>query len=275
MAYTASSSSTEGYAALHGFLEQECGIVLSERRLAEVAPRLRAFLAQGGGSSVGALVGEISVDPRLRGRVLKALTAPHHGGSIDAFPFDVIKRELLGRSKPVRIWVINSPSALDAYALAALIEEQGAYNALPRPQVLVTEPSAQALQVAEAGVFEVEAVRECLGMARAGHFFNPAAGGRARVSDVLRRHISLGEQDLREDFAALGSFDAIVCRNVLSYFSREQRRDILLRLSARLNARGLLIPGDRELLSDAAGRLDLLRFPVGAVYRARTNLALI
>jgi chemotaxis protein methyltransferase CheR len=52
--------------------------------------------------------------------------------------------------------------------------------------------------------------------------------------------------NLLSDFSSLGSFDVIFCRNVLTYFDRETKSDVLDRL-ARVTARdGYLVLGATE-----------------------------
>jgi chemotaxis protein methyltransferase CheR len=52
--------------------------------------------------------------------------------------------------------------------------------------------------------------------------------------------------DLRKDFRHLGSFDLVLCRNVLIYFDTETKRPIVEALRARLSPRAVLVLGCAE-----------------------------
>jgi chemotaxis protein methyltransferase CheR len=74
-----------------------------------------------------------------------------------------------------------------------------------------------------------------------------------RINEHLRARIEFQDFNLLWDFAPLGTFDAIFCRNVLMYFEPETRRAILGRLESALNPGGFLFLGASEGASEAGG----------------------
>ncbi len=62
--------------------------------------------------------------------------------------------------------------------------------------------------------------------------------------------------NLLADFASLGSFDVILCRNVLIYFDQDTKTDVLCRLAEAISSDGYLMLGAAE---SALGLSDRFR----------------
>jgi chemotaxis protein methyltransferase CheR len=67
----------------------------------------------------------------------------------------------------------------------------------------------------------------------------------------------------------LGKFDIVFCRNVLIYFSPENKRDILERIRQTLNPRGYLFLGASESLSNYSDDFEMIRCNPGVLYRLK------
>lgn len=80
------------------------------------------------------------------------------------------------------------------------------------------------------------------------HYFTQQADGKYQVVNSLAKHLCfarLNMLDLAQ--APISGMDIIFCQNVLIYFRRWQRREILNRLVARLAPGGLLVIGVGEV----------------------------
>src|SRR4029079_16142902 len=82
-----------------------------------------------------------------------------------------------------------------------------------------------------------------------------AAGGRLVVNDALRTITSFALLDLRDP--PPGEVEAIFCRNVLIYFTRDAARDVLARISSALAPGGFAVFGTIDV--DAADVPQLVR----------------
>jgi len=67
-----------------------------------------------------------------------------------------------------------------------------------------------------------------------------------RIKNELRGNIHFRPANLLEDFSALGTFDIILCRNVLIYFDQPTKTRILHAMSRRLAGDGTLLLGGAE-----------------------------
>ena len=64
--------------------------------------------------------------------------------------------------------------------------------------------------------------------------------------------------NLLADFASLGTFDVILCRNVLIYFDRDTKSDVLRRLADGLASDGYLVLGAAETAVGLSDRFKMV-----------------
>lgn len=145
-----------------------------------------------------------------------------------------------------RVWSAACATGEEPLTLAMLLDDRGL---LDNVEIVASDLSAQAIEKARSGRFGKRSLRD-------GH---PADLAR-RYLDVSERHITvvprlLAKLKLRTvnlvdhaAVAALGMFDAIVCRNVLIYFRDVQAVQVIERLGRALAPDGLLCVGVSESL---------------------------
>ena len=64
----------------------------------------------------------------------------------------------------------------------------------------------------------------------------------------MRNKVTFRPLNLLSDYAALGKFDVIYCRNVLIYFDAARKADILTRMTRQLSPDGYVVLGASESL---------------------------
>lgn len=64
--------------------------------------------------------------------------------------------------------------------------------------------------------------------------------------------------NLLGDFSSFGTFDVIFCRNVLTYFDRETKSDVLDRLAQVAARDGYLVLGETETLGGVTDRFKTI-----------------
>jgi chemotaxis protein methyltransferase CheR len=144
-----------------------------------------------------------------------------------------------------RVWSAACASGEEPHTLAILLAARGL---LGEVELVASDLSAAALERARSGRFGRRALRAEL-PELAQPWLAADAGG-VTANAALTRAISWRQINLVEDEAArgLGTFDVILCRNVLIYFSDDVVRKVVERLAAQLRPQGALLVGVSESL---------------------------
>jgi chemotaxis protein methyltransferase CheR len=152
---------------------------------------------------------------------------------------------LCRNGKRPRVWCAACATGEEPLTLAMLLDKMGL---LVQVDIVATDIGEKALARAKAGVYGARALR-ALPMGVMGRWLE-MVDGRARVSERLHERIEWRKVNLVDEQAvrALGMFDAIVCRNVLCYFSDTTIRRVVRTLSGSLNASATLLVGASESL---------------------------
>lgn len=150
---------------------------------------------------------------------------------------------LVAKGGRPRVWCAACSTGEEPISLASLLDERGL---LGRVELLASDVSERALRVAERGVYGARAVRALESLP---HWLSKD-GETNVVSLRLRESIDWRRINLLDAaaIAALGAFDAIVCRNVMIYFRDGTTRDVVSRLHDTLLPDGYLLIGASESL---------------------------
>jgi len=165
------------------------------------------------------------------------------GDRLRALCDEVVRPQLAARPR-VRVWCAASSTGEEPMTLAMLLAERGV---LDRVEIVASDISPRALARAKEGVFGARSLRALPDDAR--RWFDPA-GDRVVVRPEVRDPILWRRVNLIDAAAVadLGVFDAILCRNVLIYFSEKTVRRVVGTLSNALGQDGRLLVGASESL---------------------------
>src|SRR5882757_996516 len=100
-------------------------------------------------------------------------------------------------------------------------------------EILATDLSAPALEKAQSGFYTQFEVQRGLPIRLLIRHFDKVDDN-WQASARLRQTVRWGRLNLMNDFAKLGRFDVVFCRNVLSYFDAMPRANVLRRLAGAL-----------------------------------------
>ena len=157
---------------------------------------------------------------------------------------------LLRTYPSLKIWVAGCSTGEEVYSLAILLREEGLLN---RSLIYATDINPQALQRAEAGVFEIdrmaaftESHRKSGGHSSLSDYYT-AAFGRAAIDKSLKKHIVFSDHSLATD-SVFAEVQLVSCRNVLIYFNRELQDRALGLFADALCRKGFLGLGAKESL---------------------------
>ncbi|HKV38281.1 MAG TPA: CheR family methyltransferase [Blastocatellia bacterium] len=150
----------------------------------------------------------------------------------------------------IRIWHLGCSTGQEVYSMAILLAEEGIYG---RSRMYATDLSGETVEEARKGSFPVSAIEEY-----ASNYLN--AGGKGSFLDnfkqshnrlvirpSLRKSIVFSEHNLATD-GSFNEFQVIVCRDVLTSFSKTLRERVDSLIYDSLGRFGILALGSTESL---------------------------
>lgn len=267
----------QDYDDFRAFLEKSCGLVLGENKHYLVTSRLSRLMDEFSVGSVGELLKlrKQGGPAGLRERVIEAMTTKETYFFRDVFPFDILKSrifpELVKRNAdPVRVWSAACSSGQEAYSISMTVSEYQSLRpgSLRTVQIVGTDISKAVVQEARNARYDQLSMARGLSTERRDRFFQ-RDGERWVVRPEIANRATFREFNLLESYAILGRFDVIFCRNVLIYFSPDNKRDILERIAQALNPGGYLFLGASESMANYSNAFEMVRCDPGVVYRKR------
>jgi len=168
--------------------------------------------------------------------------------------FDLLERYLRerlqqGLPRPWEFWSVGCSSGEEPYSLAITAAEMLRDSEQPEHfGVTGTDISLNALSMARDGQYgarKLEQIDTELGQ----RYFVAQADGRFKVVAGLAARVCCARLNVLElAKAPMSGMDVIFCQNLLIYFRRWRRREILNRLAERLAPGGLLVVGVGEVV---------------------------
>ncbi len=146
-----------------------------------------------------------------------------------------------------KIWSAGCADGAEPYTLAILCKELRLNPS--NFKILATDFNKNSLNVAKKGIFPVSYLSETPSKFKVKYFINKTPN-RVQVSSQLKEFIEFKFNNLTNDNEHIpkSNFDLIICRNVLIYFSNEQKEKLLKRFYKALKTGGFLVLGMAEIL---------------------------
>lgn len=272
------SADSEDFNEFCAFLKKVSGITISPDKSYLVTSRLRKIMIDHDFSSLSELVNQLSCNHALQKKVVDVMTTNETFWFRDNHPFDFFTNTLLPYfeddsqflHRTIRIWSAACSSGQEPYSLAMLLEEYKERKAFSKPvEIIATDLSSHILSVAQSGEYDQLSIGRGLSNERLEKFFTPTLHKSWKVNANISKHIRFQSLNLLNNYSSLGKFDIIYCRNVLIYFTRETKNDILMRMHASLNPGGYLILGSSEGLGDVGSLFEMINCRPGLVYKAK------
>jgi len=157
-----------------------------------------------------------------------------------------------GGLRRARIWSAACATGEEPLTLAMVLASR---DLLDKVELVASDISQRALERARQGRLSLRALRNPV--PEAYQSYVRVEKGVVSVREDLRVRIRWERVNLvdRAEMAALGAFDAILCRNVLIYFSDETAQVVVGNLAGRLSEDGVLLVGTSESLLRFGTRL--------------------
>ncbi len=182
--------------------------------------------------------------------------------------------------EPIHIWCAGASTGEEPYTVAMIADEES----VP-VQVLGTDVNTESLQTARRGVYSDWSLRR-LPQQRRDRYLRRIPGNRWQVAHPCFEAVRFAHHNVldppRRSAHPDGSWDVILCRNVLIYFSRHATTRALNNMTSVLSEHGYLMFGSSEQihpdrLGDNAPALRPVRRGDGFLYRPgpeRTGLTI-
>lgn len=215
--------------------------------------RLGPLARREGYNSIDDLIAGLKVrrEDALIWSVVEAMTLNETAFFRDKTPFTQIRDEILPTlsrmrgPEPIRIWSAGCATGQEAYSLAMIAEEAKGLESGTRVEIYGSDIAERCLEKAQSGLYTQFEVQRGLPIRLLIQHFEKIEDN-WRLSPRIRQRVRWRRINLAADLSAVGRFDIIFCRNVVSALDEGIRRRVLEGLAAALPSDGFLMLGANE-----------------------------
>jgi len=166
------------------------------------------------------------------------------------------------RERTVRVWSAACATGEEPYSIAMLLLSQLPPSHHWSVEILATDLSTSALDRARAGLWKIERAATIPQPLLEKYMLRGTGQnhGQMKASQPLRDRIRFEQLNLvAPEWPEIGSFDLVVCSNVLIYFAQETKTLLAKRLVDRVTPGGHLLVGHAESLRSYTDEVELIR----------------
>ena len=243
----------EDVEVVRGVVLSRSGVMIDPAKPYLIESRLAPLVRREGFASHTELVQAIRSrrDEKLMWALTEALTSSETSFFRDQAPFDQFRDEILPElaarrgERPIRVWSAACSTGQEPYSLAMIVDAER--SKLPGVQIELfgSDLSERCLEKAQTGLYTQFEVQRGLPIRLLVRHFEQADELWA-LSPRVRQMVRWRRVNLLADLRALGQFDVIFCRNVISAFDGSVKRMVLEQLANALPEDGRLVLGLNE-----------------------------
>ena len=239
---------------LRKLLKERSGLTLGADKEYLLESRLLPLTRRNGLTTLGELVARLKTpgNADLAFSVVEAMTTNETFFFRDKIPFDHLRDTILpaliaarAKEKRIRIWCAAASSGQEPYSIAILLRSMAPNLRGYRVDLLATDLSVAVIERAKQGTYSQFEVQRGLPIRLLVRYFTQA-GDSWHIASDIREMVQFRTLNLLQDFAPLGMFDVVLCRNVLIYFDQSTKIAVLERLARQVPQDGYLILGAAE-----------------------------
>ena len=158
---------------------------------------------------------------------------------------DIVRRH--ERDKSLAIWSAGCSSGEEPYNISMyLLDYLGAQASQWDTRILATDISAQALNTARQGIYELP---DTIPAEWRRKYFTDLKNGRHAVAPAIKNNVIFQTFNLMDPIRFRRKFDVIFCRNVMIYFDQPTKDALVQRFYEATNPGGYLLISYSENLS--------------------------
>jgi chemotaxis protein methyltransferase CheR len=184
--------------------------------------------------------------------VVEAMTTNETYFFRDKTPFENFRSTVLPavmRARPnsryIRIWCAAASTGQEPYSLAMLLKEMGREIDGWRIDIFASDISNEVLEKARQGVYSQFEAQRGLPIHLLIKYFTQI-GDLWQIAPAIRSMVRYHQVNMLSDFAHLGMFDVVFCRNLLIYLDQGAKAGLLDRLAQSIYTDGYLVLGAAE-----------------------------
>jgi chemotaxis protein methyltransferase CheR len=177
-------------------------------------------------------------------------------------------RETLADRKVLRIWSAGCSTGEEPYTIAMLLLESGDWWRDWQVEILGSDINQRVLHTARKGVYKKNAHRVTSPEMLAKYFIEEDKGD-FRIVDKVKELVSFSSLNLFDPFKTglISNMDIIFCRNVIIYFDKEAKKQVIESFYNKLREGGYLLLGHSESLINISNAFVLRTLRNDMVYQ--------
>lgn len=257
---------------LTGYIRSNYGINLTRKKNL-IEGRLSNIVAERGFSNYGEYLDYVREDRTGREATIlvNRITTNHTFFMREADHFEYYREHVLpyvageAKERDLRIWSAGCSSGEEPYTLAMINRDFfGRQEYMWDARILATDISVKALSAAERGIYPAISVDNMPSIWKLS-YFDKTGDGNYRIKDSIKDEVIFRVFNLMDDkFPFKRKFHVIFCRNVMIYFDRDTKIELVNKFYEHTERGGYLFIGHSESIgSDGSG----YRYVMPAVYR--------
>ena len=169
--------------------------------------------------------------------------------------------------KKINIWSAGCSTGEEPYTIAMLIIEDGGFNGW-EINILGTDISERVLKAAREGVYKKNSFRTT-NPYFINAYFQKQLNEDQKISDKVKKLVTFSRLNLFDilKIKLIGEIDVIFCRNVLIYFNRDAKKNVIENFHETLVEGGYLLLGHAESLINISTAFRLQHLENDIVYQ--------
>jgi chemotaxis protein methyltransferase CheR len=239
-------------------LEDNVGLYLGKEKEYLISSRLMPIAKQHEFTGYIALVQKLIQSPlsTLHWQSFEALLTNETMFFRDQYPFEGLKNVIIPSliktqeaNKVLTIWCAAASTGQEPYSIAILIKEYFPELIKWKINLIATDICTVALNKAKIGIYNEAELSRGLTEKQIQTYFSKVSPSEYQISGDIRSMVHFSELNLIKELPAMPSYDLILIRNVLIYFSNENKRKVLDSMYQKLYPHGYLMLGTSEFIS--------------------------
>ncbi len=237
------------------------GIALDVGKEYLLETRLNPLINRLGCTSYSLLLQKAKTDfkKELENEIIDAISTNETYFFRDKSPFELLQHKIFpdlidrrAQKSPtfpptIRLWSAANSTGQEIYSIAMTLIEMGITPDKYNIKLFGTDISDAAIAQASYGLYNKFEVARGLDSRRRDRYFNRKED-RYKIKDEIRVMAQFKKMNLMKPFIGLGKFDIVLCRNVMIYFTSEDRKKIYHNISKIMEPDGYLLIGSTESL---------------------------